>query len=414
MVDDMMVFYMILTRRFFMAKRIINAVFISLVLIFLSAGLLKTAFFPNDINKLENRKANKLPTLSLSAFLDGSYQGGVRDALSDQVFFAENMKELYNKVNSAFVKLSVSSAASSTVMSEVREYIKVDDMNLYGENYDHILYNPTVFEWVVDMLNVNIEGFNGIISALPETDFYLYYVEKETDINFVTGEKSGIFEYLSENINIPAEREARFEVSDFAEFSKCFYRTDHHWNQEGSYRGYIQLLDLLGINEKAIEKGEKIKLSGSFAGSKTQSPGVSSFKEDFYAYKLSYPEMTITQNGEETKDFGMQSEYFEKKADLPHVTYGNFYGGDMGEIIFDTGNTEKDSILIVGESYDNAILKLLASHFYKTYSIDMRFYNAYMGKDFNISEYVKQHSIDKVLLIGNIDFFINEEFIPEY
>ena len=405
---------MILTRRFFMAKKIINAVFVALVLIFLSAGLLKTAFFPNDINELENRKANKLPSPSFSAFLDGSYQSSVRDALSDQVFFAESMKELYNRVNSAFVKLSVSSAASSAAMSEVREYIKVDDMNLYGKNYDHILYNPTVFEWVVDMLDVNINGFNNIISALPETDFYLYYVEKETDINFVTGKKSGIFEYLSENINIPSEKEARFEVNDFEEFSKCFYRTDHHWNEEGSYRGYIELLDLLKISDLPIEKGEKIKLSDSFAGSKTQSPGVSSFREDFYAYKLCYPEMTICQNGEKTKDFGMQNEYFEKKADLPPVTYGNFYGGDMGEIIFDTGNTEKDSILVLGESYDNAILKLLASHFDKTYSVDMRFYNAYMGKDFNISEYVKEHSIDRVLFIGNIDFFINEEFIPEY
>ena len=129
---------------------------------------------------------------------------------------------------------------------------------------------------------------------------------------------------------------------------------------------------------------------------------------------VGHREMTICQNGEKTKDFGMQNEYFEKKADLPPVTYGKFYGGDMGEIIFDTGNTEKDSILVLGESYDNAILKLLASHFDKTYSVDMRFYKAYMGNDFNISEFVKEHSIDTVLFIGNIDFFINEEFIPEY
>jgi hypothetical protein len=96
-----------------MSKKIINAVFVALVLIFLSAGLLKTVFFPNDINELENRKANKLPSPSFSAFLDGSYQSSVRDALSDQVFFAENMKELYNRVNSAFVKLSVSTLQST-------------------------------------------------------------------------------------------------------------------------------------------------------------------------------------------------------------------------------------------------------------------------------------------------------------
>ncbi len=397
-----------------MAKKIINAVFIVLVMIFLSAGLVKTVFFPEDINGLENRKANKIPAFSVGAFLDSSYQTDVRDALSDQVFFSESMKRFYNSVDSLFVKLSVSTVASTEVFKEIPQYIAVDNMNLYGENYDHILYNPTVFEWVQKSLDTNISGFNDMLRSLKDADVYLYYVEKETDINFVTGEKSQIYEYLCENINLPQEKIARFEVSDFEEFSKCFYRTDHHWNEDGSYRGYLELLSFLGIRQEAVKQGEKVLLSRSFAGSKTQSPGVSSFREDFYAYKYDCPVMLTLENGISVEDYGKQNEYFEGNEQLPPVTYGNFYGGDMGEIIFDTGDISKDSILILGESYDNAILKLLASHFHKTYSVDMRYYKAYMGEEFNITEYMKKHDIDKVLLIGNIDFFINEEFVPEY
>ena len=401
-------------KEFFMAKRIINTVFVAVILIFLIIGLAKTVFFPKDINDLENRKANKMPTFSVQEFLDGNFQKDVRSALSDQVFFAQSMKKLYNTVDSLFVKISVSTVASVDAFNEVPQYITVDNMNLYGKNYDHILYNPTVFDWVKDMLDTNISGFNGMINNLGDAEVYLYYIEKETDINFVTGEKSNVFEYISENLAIPDTRKDRFEVTDFEDFSECFYRTDHHWNDEGSYRGYLELLKLLNISDAPIKRGERVLLGSSFAGSKTQSPGLSTFKENFYARKYEYPFFLTVQNGIATDDYGLQNEYFDKKDDLAPITYGNFYGGDMGEIIFDTGDISKDSILVLGESFDNAILKLLASHFHKTHSIDMRYYKSYMEKDFDISEYMKKHDIDKILLIGNIDFFISEEFVPEY
>ena len=67
-------------------------------------------------------------------------------------------------------------------------------------------------------------------------------------------------------------------------------------------------------------------------------------------------------------------------------------------------------ILIVGESYDNALLKLLASHFNKTYSIDLRNYERENNKKFNYLEYLNDNNIDKVLLIGNKDYFTMSEF----
>lgn len=70
-------------------------------------------------------------------------------------------------------------------------------------------------------------------------------------------------------------------------------------------------------------------------------------------------------------------------------------------------------MLVIGESYDNAILKLLASHFNKTYSIDLRNYERTFGAKFQFSEYVKDSQIDKVLLIGNIDYFTMSEFMLE-
>ena len=69
--------------------------------------------------------------------------------------------------------------------------------------------------------------------------------------------------------------------------------------------------------------------------------------------------------------------------------------------------------MVIGESYDNAILKLLASHFEKTFSIDLRNYERTFGSKFQFSQYVKDNNVDKVLLIGNIDYFTMDEFMLE-
>ena len=117
--------------------------------------------------------------------------------------------------------------------------------------------------------------------------------------------------------------------------------------------------------------------------------------------------MLVTVNGESVSDYGVQN----SKLDAP--TYGSYYGSDSGEIIFDTEADEKDNILIIGESYDNAVLKLLATHFNRTHSIDLRNYEHFMGKKFNFNEYVEENGISKVLFIGNLDFYISSDFTVE-
>ncbi len=118
--------------------------------------------------------------------------------------------------------------------------------------------------------------------------------------------------------------------------------------------------------------------------------------------------MTILINGIK-ENYGHQEEYLNGKSS-EEISYGAFYGGDDGEIIFDTGNSNKENILVIGESYDNAILKLIASHFNKTISIDLRNYVHCMDKEFNFSEYINDYNIKKVLFIGNVDFYTMEEF----
>jgi len=388
-----------------MKNKIINTVFIVCIFIFLLAGLCRTVFMPKDLNTYENRYAKKMISPAVVNLLDGTFQDTTESALADQVFFAEGMKKAYNDTNARYTQpfLNAISRASGKM-----KYMKLGDVNLFGEN---LVYSPSDFAIIESALEKKANDLNAMFDRHKDIEFYMYYIEKDTDINFETNEKIGAYEYLYKNINLPDNKKARFKTDSFKDFKENFYVTDHHWNATGSYKGYCEVFDLLECTGKKIEPIDSSALPGAFKGSKTQGEKTAAYSEEFVVNRFDFPEMKIKINGADAEDYGQQQNYKVGKEENP--SYALYYGDDMGEIIFDTGDSSKESILLIGESYDNAILKLIASHFNKTYSIDLRFYTAYMGKEFHLAEYLRKNNIKKVLLIGNIDYYVSDEFTPE-
>lgn len=375
----------------------INRAFFLLLVFILLAGLLTTVFFPDEINYYENRYANKLSPLTGAAYADGSFQDAMESALSDQVQFSRLAKKCYNYA-------LASSAVPFVILLEnsTHDYVYSNGIAFYEGK---IVYTQTGLDWRKDALDAKAENLNAAIAAHPELEFYAYYIEKDTDINFTTGQKLGASQYMFSMLNIPQERKVIYEIDSFKDFDERFYDTDHHWNYIGSYEGYKDIISLLSGDEP-LEPTDVFHSGLRFAGSKAMSLG-KFYTDEMSIYLFDYPPMTITVNGQQA-DYGQQDKLVN--GELTQVSYGAVYGGDDGEVVFDTGK-DGDNILIIGESYDNAVLKLLAGHFSKTYSIDLRNYEAAFGKKFDFDEYVSQHDITKVLLIGNVDYYVADEFM---
>ena len=66
-----------------------------------------------------------------------------------------------------------------------------------------------------------------------------------------------------------------------------------------------------------------------------------------------------------------------------------------------------------GDSFDNAVLKLIAQHYNKTYSIDLRNLETEDGERFNVTDYIREKEIDKVLIIASQVIFSSGEYILE-
>ncbi len=386
----------------------IRILFITAVMLILVGGLARAVLLPEEINTYENRYANQMPAFSVSSFVDGTYQDGVDAALMDQLPLSETMKRTYNHATASFLKgaLDLARQASGT---QGESYVEFNGLRLFGDDY--VTYWPRAVWSVEEELNAKMASLNATFARHPELTFYLYYIEKDTDLDFETGKKTGLVDYLLDGLDLPRENTGVYPIDSFEEFSQNFYKTDAHWHHDGSYRGYLQLLELLGVSEEPLAPvGDPILVSTEFSGKKASTvAGEGILTEDFYGYAYDFPAMTVTIGGQPAEDYGMQSLYLSGQAWEP-VSYGSYYGGDNGETILSTGTTGRGKLLVVGESFDNAVLKLLASHYDTLYSIDLRYYEHSMGKAFDFGAYTREHGIDQVLLIGNIDYYIMDTF----
>lgn len=323
-------------------KKIIDNIFIVFTFLVLFIGLLNTILNSDDINYYENRTAYKMPKVSINKILDKSFQDDVELAFSDQIPLATVMKKGYNFLHNVTTNIVADIGFKNDCSNR---YIQLGESTVSFGCDKNLVYYPGYISYAKDDFDKRIASINNTL-ANTTVDTYIYYIEKDTDINFTTNEKTDIYDYLKENIH--TDKIYKYEINSFEEF-----------------------------------------------------------KEKFCAYEFDFPNYDIYINGKKS-DYGNQKYHINNPKE--DVSYGSFYGYDDGEIIFDNHDDSKDNILIVGESYDNALLKLLASHFNKTYSIDLRNYERENNKKFNYLEYLNDNNIDKVLLIGNKDYFTMSEF----
>lgn len=389
------------------AKRLIHILFLGGILLFLLAGLFRTLVLPKDINYYENRYAYKAIRPGFTTVSAGTFQDSLENALSDQVPLAETVKSDYHRITNNFrVDL-----VRSFLRTNRDSYVHVLDTNVFGG--ENLVYAPLKFSAIAENLQANADSLNRIITAHPELEFFSYFIEKDTDVNFVTGEILGASDYMAEALELPADHYGVLQIRNFQDYQQRFLVTDHHWNYIGAYEGYTQVLELIAPGETPIEPLETVHTGLTFSGSKALTSGAKDiFVEEFTAYRFPEMNLTVTQEGQPAPDYGNQ-EAFLNGTGGDTISYSLFYGGDCGELILDAGQPDRPNLLVIGESFDNAILKLLATHFNRIYSIDLRYYEAKMGEPFRFGSYAAEHGIDQVLFIGSVDFYRFADFRPE-
>lgn len=369
-----------------------------------------------DSSTIENRQLQKWPEFTVNKFLDGSFQKNVDNFLNDQLMYSEELKAIVKKLERMpsdsiihLIEQNKEEPENSDVdvdtMIEHYEYIALGKgIYRYGES-GYLMYRPGE---TIDFSSYQrfADAMNPLIEQLDEVMFYAYFITTSSAIDFnAETPENRYFPYVCEHLNI--KNIQCFEVDGFNDYQKYFYRSDHHWNHVGSYMGYRDVLSMLKPDESPVVPLDEVCFDDlDFQGSSARLTAYFDTHETFCVYQMPVSNDIITLiNGIEEK-YGHEEEYFSHlyQTEIGASHYGIFYGGDNGEVVFI--NPEKEgNLLVLGNSFDNAIVKLLSQHYHEVRVIDWRYFEAELGYPFDLADYVQTNHVQQVLFIGDNWFY---------
>lgn len=349
---------------------------------------------------VENRTLATFQHFTAKDFLNGKFQKSFEDALSDQFTFSSKIRTSYVEISAALPTFGLRNAVCKN------HYVAISggDSNYSTFNCeDYILRMPgRLTDFQQKSLQTNIDNLGRLNNS---TKAYYYVINTSSTYDFEEDRlKTNYANILADNM-AGDYRMKKLECSDYETYKKYFYKTDLHWNYVGSYQGFLDITDLLGIKNPAKPTGVFTQ-NEQFFGSYARSLQKYDSSDDFAIYTFDIPEHDTIINGNKKKYNHIQEfinhDYEYSKFDF----YAYFYGQNYGEIIFDFHQPEKENLLIIADSFSNPLNELIAQYFDKTYVIDLRYYKNEMGKDFVLSKYLIDNKIDKTLLIISSEFFI--------
>jgi len=187
-----------------------------------------------------------------------------------------------------------------------------------------------------------------------------------------------------------------------------FYKTDHHWTMRGAYAGYEALMKTMSerlgetIEPIPYEEANTYCLPNKFAGSwnKILYMTVNNHDEICYNEPASFATQFTIYDGtiEDGVTAPYESVYGRAKQMSPDtvVNYADAYSRDFAELTIVNNDYDSDKhVVVIKDSYFNAIQFHVASHFKKLTVLDLR----YLDKD--VISYLQSMHPDYVVLAYN-------------
>lgn len=374
------------------------------IVIVLFVGAMSIITPDKDISDLEGRQLQELPIPSKiinegfnrSAYLYELLTGDMfkkwDSYFSDHIFSRDKIVNSFTYIQSNLDKKYINGAFlgksdyifSLNTISNTEESQLIESANYFEEFANRFKNSKTYLvnlphKDMVYAHNLPISNYKSAISSSLDTII--------SNIN-------------SENIN----------VLDFGNVinnnEELFYKTDHHWNMNGTFQAYDYIINNIKSDFEELSKAKSkdefnIKTyENYFVGTDGRKVGqlVNStedidvyYSKDFENYKV------YNQDGE----FKLLHEEFLDKEKFNN-DYMVYLGGDNPEVKIENTKSSNDlKIVMIGDSMDNPLVPLMAGHFKELYSYDLRYYKE------DIIKTIDNINPDMILLIGLSHNFVN-------
>ena len=197
-----------------------------------------------------------------------------------------------------------------------------------------------------------------------------------------------------------------------------YFRTDHHWTQLGAYYAYTAFCEAAGFEAvplDQIQTGRYDTFLGSMYGFTQGYPQSEVLKQnpDYLEYYLPIADTHARYYADGKLENGtpVSVVYTELDASVSNK-YLCFIGGDTPICIVES-DVPGPTCIVLKESYGNAFVPFLTSHYGRIIVIDPREFNRDGKPSLNLAEFAADQGVDDLIVI-NYPYMINSKAFIRY
>jgi hypothetical protein len=311
----------------------------------------------------ENRALSPLPTFTTESLISGRFFTSLSSFYSDNIPLRKHLVRA-----KAVCELSLGKQQNNGVIFSPN-----------GRLTDTCHYKST------ELLKKNLDGLSDFCRNAP-TNPLCVFVPRSIDVLRPDSEEQKVIRQAVEtHIPLSTTLSETLYIDDY-------YGTDHHVTTEGAYKIYSHICQRLGISPFSEEHFQITPVSHGFLGSIYSRSGLLPTMRDTVSLPMLNSDLTVA-----CRDTGcpLNSLYDMDKLNTKDK-YTVFLGGNHGILTVISANEPKPSLLIIKDSFANALIPFLSEHFDIT-AVDPRYCMA------SIQQLMTEQDFDKILILCGID-----------
>ena len=339
-------------------------------------GLLHILLPDRTFSPVENRTLSKMPDFSWSALVDGSYTSKLEKYLEDQFPLRDGWMGLKNRYEYLLGKREF----HGVYLCGDRLIHKIEDASRAEQNISYL-------QKLTELTDIPV--YLGLIPTAAEV------YRDQLPVGAENFDQAAYLEKVRENV--PGAVWVDIEKwMDGASGVSLFYRTDHHWTSAGAWHGYAALMEAMGEPSEPLGTPETV--ADDFYGTLYSSSGVHWLAPDTIERYVSGEGVTV-ENFEKGETHGLYVDSFLGEKDK----YASFLGGNTPlYIIRNPEAASGEKLLVVRDSYSDAMAPFLSQYFAEIHLVDLRYYRT------SVAEYAQENGMERIFVCYSVENFVKD------
>jgi hypothetical protein len=362
-----------------------------------------------EVSMLEQRNLATQPEFTADRFFAGAYTRDFDNYFSDNFAFRTSLVQVGTSLkglkglpdengisivvsngNNMAVDMNGKGASSAVTADSTSDYLILKD-----RAYTAFKYSAPSAEMYADALNrfqKSVDPKVHVYSLLAPTSVEF---SKDKNVLKLSDSQKDAFAHVNERLDASIGQIDAYGILNSHSNEYIYFRTDHHWTALGAYYAYTNLMKKMGETPVPLSKYQKNDIN-QFLGTAYKQTLDNRLKThpDTITYYTPFTDYTYTMHTSTDKSI-TRKVVDPNYAKISSTFYAVFLGGDYpwGEI--KTNNNNGKRIVVIKDSYANALIPFLLPHFEKVYYLDPRYFKG------NMIDFVKQQKITDVLFLNN-------------